>query len=187
MVPHNKKEDLLMKKRTFFKSAVVRMIALIVCIVLPINILTVVLTQVILSNSRQQVTNEIQNALDITAQNLTEELKMVTRKVTYQSMINSDFIALAGDLRRYTTTQQSRMKQEAMDLVEEMVIDYPVADLIFYSYPQHDLFLSNGSPGIARDIYKSELLKLVADDAGYGLKWKMMVLDDVCVLIGYSG
>ena len=176
-----------MGKKQIFKSAIVRMVALIVCIVLPINIITVVLTQLILNNSRQQVTKEIQNSLDITTKNLSDELKRVSRKATYQSLMNSEFMALAGDLDRYSTMQQSSMKQEVMDVVEEMVSDYPVAHLIFYSYPQHDLFFSNGSPGIARDIYKPELVQLAAADETYGVKWKVTTIDDVCVLVGYSG
>ncbi len=176
-----------MGKRILVKSSVVRMIILIVCIVLPINIITVALTQVILSNSRQQVSEEIQNSLDITAQNLSDDLKNVTRKVTYQCLLNSDFIALAGDLNRHSNTQQSKMKQEVIEMVEEMVIDYPVADLIFYSYPQHDLFICNGSPGIPRDIYRTELTKMVADDWEYGVKWKMTTMNGITVLVGYSG
>lgn len=176
-----------MGKGTFLKSSVVRMILLIVCIVLPINIITVALTQVILSNSHKQVAEEIQKSLDITAQDLSEDLKWATRKLTYQCLLNSDFIALAGDLDRYSNTQQSRMKHEVIDQVEEMVSDYPIADLIFYSYPQHDLFISNGSPGIARDTYQTELMKMVANDLDYGVKWKMTTLDDVAVLVGYSG
>ena len=134
-----------MKIKSFFKSTVVRIVAMIIVLVLPINIITLVLSSRVLKNNQEQTAIEIQDTLKISNNSLETILNRASRKLLYTSLSHSEFIELAN--KPLDNSTQGRLLTFVRKQMSDIKLDYDWIDRMYARFPMNDLTMLEGHPG----------------------------------------
>lgn len=142
-----------MKKQSIFKSTIVRIIAAIILLVLPVNILTLFLSAKAVDSSRNQSISDAQYVLDVARANIEDSLYRVDRKLISLRLSDTDFIVLATaadklKLSSNTTARGVRIAT-ASETLKSVNADYPLIDMIYFYFPDMDTILIQGHPGVS--------------------------------------
>lgn len=172
-----------MKRKNLLHSTIFRIIAIVIALVLPINIITLILVQEIVKNDQAKMDQEIQNSLDMVASNLGEDLKRASRRTIYLSFADESVIEFAN----LPTDSDNRKKAELLasvnESVKEIAEEFPVVDMVYFQFPQNGYIVTSGAPGIRRELYLDAINSLEMPGEKYGTSWTMATLEDQSVLI----
>ncbi|MBO5656847.1 MAG: histidine kinase [Agathobacter sp.] len=178
-----------MKIKSFFKSTVVRIVAMIIVLVLPINIITLVLSGRVLKNNQEQTAIEIQDTLKISNNSLETILNRASRKLLYTSLSHSEFIELAN--KPLDNSTQGRLLTFVRKQMSDIKLDYDWIDLMYARFPMNDLTMLEGHPGFdlqsCRELIIEESDKVQQSTQGKQRSWTWR-LDEVSgnsVLFGF--
>lgn len=176
-----------MRKLMFPQSTAVRIILLSITLLLPFNIVTSILMGVTIKNVEEQMDEEIQASLDLSAANLGELLQNVSVREIYMC-VNADrpeFQEVSGTLEEYSSIEKEDKLKKVQDSVKDIWSEHTIADLIWYYFPQNGYMITQGVPGIDRNIYSKFIMETEEADRGSGMQWSAIEPDDVMMLYGY--
>lgn len=171
------------KKITFFQSTIVRIVAVIIALVLPINIMTLVLSNMVLEKNQEEISKEIQGALDNSADNLGDILKRSTRKMIYLSYNRSGIVEMAN--KELNNSDKGKIYSEISKELEEVQLDYPWIDLFYFRFPMNNISISSGYPGISTELCR-ETIEEISREENYGWNWSYTEMEGKSALLGIS-
>ena len=82
------------RRKLKHNSIVYRIVALIIAMVLPINVLTIILGNKLIAETHTQMEKETENTLSVAMSTMQDELKKATRKLINYCVSDTDFGAL---------------------------------------------------------------------------------------------
>ncbi|MFV0466825.1 MAG: sensor histidine kinase [Lachnospiraceae bacterium] len=133
--------------RKFFRSTIVKIVILIILLVLPINIMTLILSNKVLQENQKQIENEYQNTLDLSTKNVESTLDRISKRLIYLSM-ETEFIQLAQDLDTLSEMETAELLRQVSNSLSDIAIDYPLVDLMYFHFPESEYVISDGYPGV---------------------------------------
>ncbi len=167
----------------FHKSTIFRIVVVIVALVLPINVMTLVLSNMVLQKNQEEISKEIQGTLDNYADNLEDILKRSSRKMIYISYNNHNVVEFAN--KELNKEEKGQRYAEIRNELEDVQLDYPWIDLFYFYFPINEISIINGYPGISTELCK-QVIEGASPEKGYGWNWKYVELDEKSVLVGFS-
>lgn len=105
-------------RRNFFQSTIFRIVAVIIVLVLSINIMTLLLSNMVLEKNQEQIAKEIQGTLDSNADNLENIIKRSSRKMIYLSYKNSNIVELAN--KELENSEKGKIFSEVKNELKEV-------------------------------------------------------------------
>lgn len=172
-------------RRNFFQSTIVRIVAVIIVLVLPINIMTLLLSNMVLEKNQEQISKEIQATLDSNADNLENIIKRSSRKMIYLSYNNSNIVELAN--KELENSEKGKKYSEVRNELEEIQLDYPWIDLFYFHFPMNGISILSGYPGISTELCRTTIEEIAEEEErGRGWSWNYMELDGKSALLGFS-
>lgn len=172
-------------KGAILHSTIFRIIAIVIALVLPINIITLVLVQEILKNDQMQMAQEIQNSLDMMAGNLGTDLDRASKRVIYLSFADGNVVELANTSGEEESRKRSSLVAKVTESVKEVQEEFAVIDMIYFQFPSNGYVITNGSPGISRDVYLDTINQMEISSQKYGITWEVLTIDENAVLVSY--
>lgn len=115
-------------KRNFFQSTIFRIVAVIIALVLPINILTLVLSNMVLQENQRQLVTETQNALEMKVGTFEDVLNRVNKRLTFMSFDETSILALSGDNETLSRSQLSANLVNAREQLKKVRQEYQWID-----------------------------------------------------------
>lgn len=135
----------MMKKQFLFSSTVFRIVTMIIILVLPVNIMTLVLSSMAVENVREQISRDIQSSLQTNADTLNERMYQLSRKMTMLSYKDTDFDLLANAPENDSEDIQASLIQ-ARQTLDQVQSEYSDIDLIYFCFQKHDYIITSGYP-----------------------------------------
>ena len=158
-----------------------------ILLVLPLNILTILFIQRLVTDSDERMDFEIQSSLSAMSSYLDRELESINRRLLYENVINTDFSALADESSNASTSQEGQLVQGAREIFKQMLDEYRVADLFYCYFPENSLYITQGSPGISREGYIGVINEISENvDSKYGTVWEVHIVDELPILISFT-
>ena len=77
--------------RKLLDSTITRIVLAVIALVLPLNILTLIMSYTLVNNNREQIYGEIENGLDNCADNLSRQLATATKRLIRLNFEDMDF------------------------------------------------------------------------------------------------
>ncbi len=168
----------------FRNSTIFRIALVIVILVLPVNILTVVLSTMVLRQSQNEIAEEIQTSLDASTQNIESGLTGVTRQLAYMGMDHASFTILAASSP--ADPEYFSNYQEVGDAIENLQLSSDLVDLAYFGFTENDLLICGGHPGISTNAYQQLIDQALEREDSGGMQWAYCELDGVSALFGFS-
>lgn len=178
-----KKQNKREKFRLFWKSTIVRIVVVVIVLVLPINIVTLVLSSMAVRNNREQLTKEMTNSMDAKMDVLSDMMNRAVKRIAYLNQDDKDFVSLA-DGRVQAYSEQVQYMTEINRTLDDVKMEYPWVDLIYFHYPDKNIFLTCGFPGINKSTYKECIENNVRGKST--AVWDIYDLDGTPVLLSSS-
>lgn len=136
-------------RQSVFQSTIFRIVAVIIALVLPINIMTLVLSAIALEKNQEQVSREIQATLEVNAGSFEDMLVRSNRRLTYLIINEADFIALANATTRTQANERGAYLNTVKQDLKTLQWEYDWIDLFYFQFPRVDYVVSAGYPGIS--------------------------------------
>jgi two-component system, sensor histidine kinase YesM len=130
-----------------FKKSIVRLIFLVIIVVLPINVLTLILSDTTIREVESQVTAEAKNDLHISTSLIDAVLDRMQTRLNYLSTNDINFIRL-NMKPSVTVEDRSNDLQAAVSLrntVDDILVDYTWIENAYAYYPNKGIFLLSGN------------------------------------------
>lgn len=172
------------RKPMMFQSTISRIVTVIIALVLPINIMTLVLSNMVLQKNKEQISGEIQNTLEHSMDSLGDTLKRVTRKQIYLSFDDAEFRELSN--RVLDTNQKGLLLHNVKEKLESAQVDYPWVDTMFFHFPANRLLIMTGYPGVSTQETRKKIEEAIEKEQYKELAWESMDIQGTAVLFGFS-
>ena len=169
------------------RSIVFRMVALILSIIIPVNVITLVLVSVILQDNYQALDTSRQNSLEMSFDDFTKEIKKINRLLLYYSFSDEDFKTLGFGATKMDSLELSNRVISAKKTLEKIRqhTGYPV--LVYAYFPEVNHFITNGNLGINRADYIDTIHELAEEVQTFrDSKWRVSEIKDIPFLFGCS-
>lgn len=173
-------------KRPVFKSSIYRMVAIIIALVLPINLLTLLLSNMVLVENQKQIASDIQNSLDWNVNNFATVIQNATKKLTSLSFSDSEFIALAKTSKTMSNTEKGASLNHISKTLKVVQSEYSWIDVVYFYFPDTDYLICTGYPGISYNACKDQIRHRISHEEELIYSRETAVIDDTSVLIGVS-
>lgn len=172
-------------KQGLLKSTIFRIIAIIIVLVLPINILTLLLSEIVLQKNREQISKEIQSTLDVNANHFNDTLARVSRSLIYLSIEESDVIALANVDKDASANEIGSYLAGVKQHVENEKSSVDLIDMVYFYFPKVDYTVCAGYPGIPFKACQQFIRETAAASAAQDYKWSVRQIDGLNMLFGF--
>ncbi len=173
------------KRSEFRRSTIVRIVLVVIILVLPLNILTLVMSTRIIRNNRDQVYQEIQGALDLTAASLRDQLTSTYRRLTLLNSGNTDFRILeyyAEEGRMEQSASYSAAKTELNNVCSESGL----VNAVYFYFRSRGTVLLGGTPGILQTELTDYVEKISGQGGVSSVTWETVLIDDAPILISHT-
>lgn len=131
------------KLRIFLKKSIVRLIVLIFAVILPINILTLIMSDLTIREAENQITVNARNDLNLSISLVDAMLTRMRTRLNYLSANDIDFIRL--NLKpSISAMDRSDDLQSAISLrltIDDILIDHDWISSAYVYVPEKDIFL----------------------------------------------
>lgn len=175
-----------MKK--IWQMSTFRLLFLVVVVVIPLNILTLVLSDTAVNDVEKQISAEIQNALDLYLNQVDGAMERIVLKLHYMARNDTDFIRInvkeIGDQSEYY--RQTQMGVNLSKRFADVLNDNSWITGIYAIYTEKDFNIARSVNDYSN--YKSALREYInewdrqEEQTGLG-KWTVAELDGIPVLI----
>jgi len=173
-------------KRQIFRSTIFRIAAIVIILVLPINILTLVLSSMVLDKNQEQMAEDFQNTLNWNVENFTGIMSSASKRLTYLSFDDSEFIALAKSSKKENKSQDSEHLSHVSKTLKSLQVEYPWMDLMFFHFPEPDYLVCAGYPGMSYNACREKIRLISKEREETSLHWKIDEIEGNSVLIGLN-
>lgn len=166
-------------------STITRIVVIIIVLVLPVNIMTLVLSHMVIRKSTEQSFKEAQNNMDFCTLNLKETLSYASKRMTYLSYDDVDFLKLENidpEEKEEIAISLYSVKYKIITIRQE----YDVVDIVFYHFLKPDYTVMNGYTNISSQSYRKLVEERAEEEHGYGMVWEFCEIDGSSTLYGCS-
>jgi len=173
-------------KAPIFQSSIFRIVVIIIVLVLPINIMTLLLSNIVLQKNKEQSAKEIQNSLEWNIDNFETVMRNATRRLTYLSFDDSSFIALAKDTGAEKQGDQGALLNHTSRTLKAVRAEYPWIDVLYFYFPRNDYLVCAGYPGMSYNAGRDKIKEAVGQKEPQDINWQVGEVDGTGVLIGVN-
>ena len=171
-------------QKPVFRSTILRIIVVVIVLVLPINIMTLVLTDRVVRNSRREILNETRNVLEMRGRSFEDMLNRAGRRLTFLSIIEPEYIQLAS-ARVGGQQNDGQWLAGARVSLDNIRIEYPWVNVLFFRFPNRGYTIMSGyMPGDQR-FFRQAIDTLIVDTDRRGA-WENTIITETGVLISNS-
>lgn len=169
-----------------FHSTITRIVLAVIALVLPLNILTLIMSYSLVDSNRTQIYREIQNNLDNSADNLARQLSSATRHLLRLNFDDTDFRVMEFPPDDLTRLEMSSRLYSATSSLKKARQEYEVADAMYFHFRARDYTILNGYTG-APGVSLRELVTEAAEKENVsGAEWEMRRVEDVDLLFSHA-
>lgn len=165
-----------------FQSTIFRIIAIIIVLVLPINIMTLILSNMVLEKSKEQMVKDVWNTLEWNGTNFENVMKAASKRLTYLSISDSDFISLAKSTENQSRSERGMSLSHVTQTLKSVQLEYPWLDLMYFYFPSVDYLVCNGYPGIPYNACRDRIREVVGGE-DTEVRRETDEIDDVNILL----
>ncbi len=163
-------------RKPIFKSTVLRIIVVVIVLVLPINIMTLLLTDRVVRNSRREILDETRSVLEMRGQSFEDMLKRAERKLTFLSINEPEYLQLASENTNNQQNDGQLLSIINQDL-KNIRIEYPWINVLYFRFPNRGYTIMAGyMPGDQR-FYRQELESFEYDPDNRGNTDNAIIVD----------
>lgn len=166
-------------------STITRIVIIIIVLVLPVNIMTLVLSRMVIRKSTEQSFREAQNNMDLCTLNLKETLTHVSKQMTYLSYDDVDFLKLENASfgeKAEIVSSLNHVKGSITAIRQE----YDDVDIVYVHFLDMDYTVMNGYTSIRNQFYRSIVEARGEEEQGYGMLWEFCEVEGRSTLYGCS-
>lgn len=171
-------------KQNIFQSAIARVVVAVIALVLPVNLFTLLLSNMVLQENRERTAQNEQGRIEIEGKNLEGILNSAFRRLLYLSLSDSDFITMANSGRELNNSEKGSLLYEIKEGMKSAQQEYSRVDLIYFHFPRQDYVLLQGSPGANVGVIREWVREDSAMGMQIGASWETVTVDDVSMLWG---
>lgn len=171
-----------MKKLTIFQTTIARVVVAIVALVLPVNIMTLVLSSMVLQKSQEQVRQSIQSNLDTSTANLENTIVRASRRLTYLSYGDTDYVKTEHLSAEMMKNEHIGYLYGAVNTLRTVRQEDSMVDLMYFYFREPDYLISNGNLGVSYQEYRALIEEKLSEEQAYGSVWEFCQIGDVSVL-----
>ena len=139
------------KKVHVLQSTVFRLFAIVIVMVLPVNIVTLVLVQTVITSNENTMRIQAENALEISMTNLTETLSKANRELQILSFDDASASRLEGDMSKYSRTETLGIVADVSNQLADLAEEYMEIDMVYFCAKNSGYNLMGGYSGINRE------------------------------------
>ncbi len=172
-----------MKEKKLFKTAISRIVIVIILLVLPINIMTLVLSNMVLSDSRAQITREVSNTLETNGDIVEDLLTRSVKRLFYISQKDEDFVRLSAlNGENSVNEYESSLLINARQQLNEVRMEFPYIDLLYFYFPDKDFTIISGHPGPDIPDCREMIALSAREKERKNSQWAVLDMDDTTIL-----
>ena len=169
-------------RKPIIKSTVLRIILAVVILVLPINVMTLILTDQVVRNNRREILSETRNVLEMRGKAFEDMLIRAGRRLTFLSISEPEFIQLAAPVT-VTGQNDGQLLTVTRRFLENIRIEYPWINVLFFRFPNRDYTIMAGfMPGDQR-FFRQALEGLEIDPDLRRGDWESLIIAETGVII----
>lgn len=131
-----------------FSSAVFRLIVIVLAVVIPLNLLTLILGNRIITEVERQISLETQNALNLYVGQLDDAMRRMNMELYQLARDDENFIRL--NMKEITDRDEYYRQMEAViglnSTLNDLLDDNTLIDGLFAYFPQKDYFIQDTGP-----------------------------------------
>lgn len=162
------------KLRIFLNKSIVRLIVLIFAVILPINVLTLLMSDLTIREAENQITVNARNDLNLSISLVDAMLTRMKTRLNFLSTNDIDFIRL--NLKPSVSAQdRSEDLQASISLrltIDDIMVDYDWISNAYVYFPEKDIFLLSGDDSFNYREASVYIQALIADEqAGRVYRW----------------
>ena len=174
-----------MKKRpNLFSSAIFRLLLIILAVVIPLNILTLVLSRTVLRDVERQISLENQNALDLYVSQLDYTMSRAATVMNRFVRENVEFLTLSDK-----NTEGSAADAQMQSIVKlryeirKKLEDHSMISGMLTSFPEKDIVTLDGAGNAQAAFVRSVLLEQInGQEFGNRKNWRLKEKDGTALL-----
>lgn len=129
--------------RKVFSSAIFRLIVIVMAVVIPLNLLTLILGNTVITEVERQISLETQNALELYVNQVDDAMERMSVKMYTLSREDEEFIRL--NLKAIDTREEYYRQMESVVMLNialsDALKDNNLVDGVFAYFPEKDYFL----------------------------------------------
>lgn len=180
---HNKKH----KKYLYGTNSTITRIVLVIFItILPINILTLVLSEMVIRNNQNSIYKEVQINLQNSFLNFKDQLASSTKRLTFMCSEDSDFKIMEYPPESIEKLELSGNLYNARKRLQEARQEYQVADMMYTHFRERDYTIINGYMDLSNQKIREMVDETAKRENVLGTVWEFHKVEGKDVLMGHS-
>lgn len=181
-----KHADRKMRKLNIFQTTIARIVVVVIVLVLPINIMTLVLSNMVLQENQKQLAAETQNALEMKAGTFEDVLDRANKRLLFMCFNEPTIITLAQKGNSIAHSELSSNLVMAREELKDVRQEYHWVDQIFFTFPESDLVLMEGYTGVDYRECRSLVEDARPREGSQNGSWEFRMQDGIPLLFGVS-
>lgn len=164
-----------------FSSAVFRLIVIVLAVVIPLNLLTLILGNRIITEVERQISLETQNALNLYVGQLDDAMRRMNVELYRLAREDQDFVRL--NVKEITDREEYYRQMEAViglnSTLDDLLEDNNLIDGVFSYFPEKDYFIQDTGP--YGNSIKDQVIAGIAEEKPE--KWRFIRVDENAFLL----
>lgn len=181
-----KNSDHTIHKRNIFQSTIARIVVVVIVLVLPINIMTLLLSNMVLSENRKQLAAETKNALEMKVSTFEDVLDRASKRLLFMCFNETTIITLAQKGKDIAHSELSSNLVMAREELKDVRQEYHWVDQVFFTFPESELVLMDGYTGIDYKNCRSMVENAQPEEGTQNGRWEFRILQETPILFGVS-
>ncbi len=169
-----------------FQSTVAHIVMVIIALVLPVNILTLVMSQTIIQNNRKQIYREIENSLDLAMGNLEEQLKSAYRRVTLLNSSDTNFRVLEYMSEKDGSFEMNSSYSEVVEELQMVCSESTMVNAVYFCFRSRDRLVLQGNAGMTSNVLYSYVKSLCDDADDSAVCWRIVEVGEEPLLVSHA-
>lgn len=167
-------------------STITRIVLAVIALVLPVNILTLIMSYTLVSGNREQIYREMQIRLDSSADDLSRQLAAATKRLTRLNFDDPDFRQMEFPTENLERPDVSSSLYEANDNLKKARQEHEVVDAVYFRFRERDYTILNGYTNSAGSGLREIISQAAAEEAVSGTEWRMRRMEEVDLLFSHA-
>lgn len=167
-------------------STTTRIVLAIIVLILPINILTIILSGMATRSSRDLQVSETQNLMQVSRRIIDLSLRQSTRQLLFRGFDNEDYITLARRGAVLSNSEKATLLPDIKKDLQRLHYDHHLIDLMYVDFPESDLTLMDGYPGVNTQVIRQLIHEKRGETITGGIHWQVLEIAGKAMLFSYT-
>lgn len=172
--------------RKLLDSTITRIVLAVIALVLPLNILTLIMSYTLVNNNREQIYGEIENGLDNCADNLSRQLATATKRLIRLNFEDMDFRVMEFPTDNLTKPDFSSSLYNANAELKKARQEFEVADAVYFYFRARNYTILNGYTNIPGSSLREVIAEAAKQETVSGTEWKLRREGDIDMLYSHA-